>query len=177
MFLRFLSSVLRVAEAVNETAGRALSWLLPLMTAATLGVIGCGAMRVGCVWLGESVVYMHASLFMLCVAYTLRHNGHVRIDIFYAKMSAAGRARVDLLGAMFLLVPMCVVILVFSFPYVAASWEVLEHSSEGEGLPAVFLLKTCIPVSAALLMLEGFAMMARSLMTLLKTKAENRART
>ena len=168
--MHFLRVVESIAAAVNENAGRALSWLLPLMTAMTLGIIAASAFRVGRVWLGESVVYMHAILFMSAAAYTLRHDGHVRIDVIYGRLSETGRAWVNLLGALFLLAPTCAVIAVYAFPYIAASWAVREHSPEGGGLPAVFLLKTCILLFAATMILEGLAMAAKSLSVILSRR-------
>lgn len=163
----FLRGVITAAEVVNGSAGRALSRLLPLMTAVTLVIIVCGAVfRVGWVWLGEAVVYMHAILFMLAAAYTLGHNGHVRIDVLYGRMSERSRAWVNLVGSLLLLLPTCAVIFFYSLPYVIASWQVLEHSPEGSGLPAVFLLKSCIPLAALMLTLEGLAQAARAVLTL-----------
>lgn len=171
MFFRLLRGVIRAAEIFNGAAGRAVSWLLPLMAAATLAVVVFGAVfRIGWVWLGETVVYMHAVLFLLASAHTLRHDGHVRIDVFYARLSPKGKARVNLFGALFLLLPTCAVILAYSLPYAAASWRVLEHSPEGEGLPGVFLLKSCLPLAAFMLALEGLALAAKSVLTLAEKK-------
>ncbi len=171
MAITLLRGVVSFSGWVNESVGRVLSWLLPAMTATVLTIIVCGSIfRVGWVWLGESVTYMHAALFMLAAAYALRCDAHARIDIFYRRMSPRGRAMVNLFGALFLLLPTCVVILIYAVPYAADSWKNLEHSSEGGGLPLVFLLKTCIPLSAALLALEGLAMAARSVLELAERK-------
>lgn len=164
MLFCVLRGIVRAADAVNEPAGRIASRLLPLMTALMLAIIvGASVFRVGRVWPGEAVVYMHSFLFMLAAAYTLRRGGHVRIDVFYGRLSAKGRAFVDLFGALFLLLPTCIVIAAYSLPYVAASWAVLEHSPEGGGLPAVFLLKSVILAFAAMMILQGLALAANSL--------------
>lgn len=168
MAVFFLRGIVRFSGWVNEAVGRTLSWLLPAMTATVLIIIGCSMFRVGWVWLDESVTYMHATLFMLAAAYALRCDAHARIDVFYRRMSPQKQAMVNLFGALFLLLPTCVVILIYAIPYAADSWKNLEHSSEGGGLPLVFLLKTCIPVSAMLLALEGLSMAARSILKLLK---------
>ncbi|MGI9298261.1 MAG: TRAP transporter small permease subunit [Gammaproteobacteria bacterium] len=141
------------------------------MTVVTLAVIaGAAGFRAGRIWASELVVYMHAFLFMLAAAYTLRHDGHVRIDVFYGRFSARGRAWINLAGAVFLLLPTCAVIAAYSLPYIAASWAVLEHSPEGGGLPAVFLLKTVIALFAATMILEGLALAARSLLVILSPR-------
>ena len=168
----FLHSIVHLSGVLNDFVGRTLAWLLPMMTAVSLTVIICAAVfRAGWVWLGELTVYMHAMLLMLGAAYTLRADGHVRIDIFYSRMSPRGQAWVNLGGSLFLLTPICLFILYYSLPYVASSWRVLEVSPEGEGLPAVFLLKTCMPLAVALLLLEGLSLAAKSLLTLLPPKS------
>ena len=106
-------------------------------------------------------MYMHAVVFMLGIPYALKHDVHVRVDVFAERLGKRGRAWVDVLGHLLFLVPVCVTILVFSLPYVASSWRVLEGSSEVGGIPGVFLLKTLIPLSAALLLLQGLAEVVR----------------
>lgn len=106
-------------------------------------------------------MYMHAVVFMLGIPYALKHNAHVRVDVFAERFGPHGRARVDVLGHLLFLVPVCVTILLFSLPYVAASWRVFEGSSEVGGIPGLFLLKTLIPLTAALLLLQGLAEVIR----------------
>ncbi|MGA9499334.1 MAG: TRAP transporter small permease subunit, partial [Pseudolabrys sp.] len=111
----------------------------------------------GSVWLSETVVYAHATLFMLAAAWTLQAGGHVRVDIFYADASARAKGLVDLIGALLLLLPFMLVLLCLSAPYAMRSWAILEHSQETSGLPIVFLLKTLIPLFAILMALQGIA--------------------
>ena len=110
----------------------------------------------GWIALQESVMYLHALLLLLGAAYTFKHNGHVRVDIFYTKMPDRKRALVDLLGTLFFLVPFCLFILATAWPYVASSWKVLEGSREAGGLPLVFLLKSLILVMPVLLLGQSF---------------------
>ena len=162
-----LQAYIRCVDALNERIGRVLAAALPVMTVVTLVIIFCGAaLRVGWVWMSEIVVYLHGMVFMLGAGYTLLHNDHVRIDVFYRKLPPARRAWVDLLGVFLLLLPVCGVIFFYSFPYVADSWEVREHSIERQGLPAVFLLKTCLLLMPALLALQGLSLAAKSLLTI-----------
>jgi TRAP-type mannitol/chloroaromatic compound transport system permease small subunit len=111
----------------------------------------------GSVWLSETVVYAHATLFTLAAAWTLQAGGHVRVDIFYADASARAKGLVDLIGALLLLLPFMLVLLCLSAPYAMRSWAILEHSQETSGLPIVFLLKTLIPLFAILMALQGIA--------------------
>lgn len=153
----------RALDAIAEMTGRAVAWLTLAMVLATIAVVvlryGFG---VGLIWLQESVTWMHAAVFMLGAAWTLRHDGHVRVDLLYRRMSPRRQALVDLAGTVFLLLPTCAWLLVESLPYVASSWRVLERSREAGGLPALYLLKTVIPLMAGLLMMQGVAEILRA---------------
>ena len=117
---------------------------------------------VGSIWLQESILYAHAALFLLAAAWTLQEGGHVRVDVFYATPRRAPRRWIDLLGALFLLLPFALAIIFFAMPYVERSWAILERSRETSGLPLVFLLKTLIPLFALLLALQGVAQAIRA---------------
>jgi TRAP-type mannitol/chloroaromatic compound transport system permease small subunit len=99
---------------------------------------------------------------MLAAAWTLREEGHVRVDIFYAQAAPRRQALIDLVGALALLLPFMLVLAALALPYVAQSWAVLERSRETSGLPAVFLLKTLIPLFAVLFALQGIAQAIRA---------------
>jgi TRAP-type mannitol/chloroaromatic compound transport system permease small subunit len=113
----------------------------------------------GWIWMQESVLWMHAATFMLAAAYTLRHDEHVRVDIFYGRLTSRGRALVDILGTLLLLLPMMIFLIVSSWDYVSVSWTIREGSREAGGLayPAVPLLKSLIPLTAGLVCLQGLA--------------------
>jgi TRAP-type mannitol/chloroaromatic compound transport system permease small subunit len=120
----------------------------------------------GSIWLTETVIYANAALFLLASAWTLRVGGHVRVDVFYAHASARTKAVIDLIGALLLLLPFALTLLWLSLPYAARSWAILERSQEASGLPLVFLLKTFIPLFAALMALQGVSQAIRALAVL-----------
>ncbi len=149
-------------ETLNEWVGQALSWLTLLMVLVTFAVVVLRyAFDMGWIAMQESVTYMHAFLFLGAAAFTLKHHGHVRVDIFFHRFSRRGQAWVDLLGSVFLLIPVSLFISWVSWEYVASSWELLEGSREAGGLPGVFLLKTRLLVMAMLLIVQGLAMALR----------------
>lgn len=163
-----LETLANLIEAINERIGRAISWLTVFMVVITfLVVVLRYAFNTGWIAMQESVTYMHALVFMLGAAYTLKHDGHVRVDIFYRAMSPRGQAWVDLAGSLFLLGPVCVFIVWVSWDYVAASWAVRETSPEAGGIPAVYLLKTIVPITAGLLTLQGVGLIINSCLVLL----------
>lgn len=163
-----LQGFAQTIDWLNERIGRAVSWLVLIMILQQFAVV---VMRyvfgIGSVIMQEAIIYMHATVFMAGAAYTLLHNGHVRCDIFYSDASPRRRAIIDVIGVVFFLLPMCIMILVLSWPYVTNAWAVLEGSPEGRlGIPAVFLLKTFIPVFAALLGLQAISLAIHALLRL-----------
>ncbi|MEE3235499.1 MAG: TRAP transporter small permease subunit [Candidatus Latescibacterota bacterium] len=120
----------------------------------------------GWVWMQELVVYLHAFSFLLAAGHTLAHDEHVRVDIFYRNSNIRSKALVDLIGSVFLLLPVCIVLAYLSVPYVIASWNVWEGSKDGGGLEAVFLLKTAIPLFCFFLGLQGISLALKSYNTL-----------
>jgi TRAP-type mannitol/chloroaromatic compound transport system permease small subunit len=150
-------------DRLNAGIGRAAAWCaLAMVLLQFLVVLLRYVFGIGSIWLTESILYAHATLFLMAAAWTLMMGGHVRVDIFYANASPRRRAVVDLLGALLLLLPFMAAIVWWSLPYVARSWMILERSRESSGLPFVFLLKTLIPLFAALLALQGIAQAIRA---------------
>ncbi|MGD2137747.1 MAG: TRAP transporter small permease subunit [Gammaproteobacteria bacterium] len=153
-----LQSIAEALDRFAERTGRLIAWLTLGMVIVTCAVVALRYLfQSGSIALQESVSYLHATVFMLGAAYTLKHDDHVRVDIFYQRLSRRSRAWIDLLGTLLLLIPMCLFILIGSLEYVSASWTIREGSREAGGLDAVFLLKTAIPAMALLLLLQGCA--------------------
>jgi TRAP-type mannitol/chloroaromatic compound transport system permease small subunit len=151
-------------DRLNAAIGRSVAWLCLLVVAVQFAVVVLRyVFGIGSIWLSESIIYGHATLFMLAAAWTLREGGHVRVDIFYADAAPRSRGLVDLGGSLLLLLPFMLVLGWFALPYVARSWAILETSRETSGIPAVFLLKTLIPLFALLMALQGVAQAIRAL--------------
>lgn len=113
--------------------------------------------NLGWIAMQESAMYLHAAVFMLGCAHTLKADEHVRVDIFYRGWSAKKRACVDIAGALLLLLPVNLFILWMSWDYVATSWRLLEGSPEAGGLPLVFLLKSLIPLFCLTMSLQALS--------------------
>jgi TRAP-type mannitol/chloroaromatic compound transport system permease small subunit len=155
-------------DRLTTAIGRAVAWLaLAIVLGQFALVLARYAFGLGSIWLTEAVIYAHATLFMLAAAWTLQAGGHVRVDIFYADASPRTRALVDFFGALLLLLPFTLVLLLFGTPYAARSWAILERSQEVGGLPLVFVLKTLIPLFAGLLALQGLAQAIRAITLLI----------
>ena len=158
--------VLDALDRISVVSGRITSWLTLVMVVVTVVIV---VMRylfdAGAVWLQESVVWMHAVVFMVGAAYTLQQDEHVRVDIFYRDMSERRRAWVDLFGTLLFLLPLCAFLGYKSWDFVAVSWQLGESSREPGGMPYPFvpLLKSVLLLMPALLGAQGVAMLVRAL--------------
>ena len=169
---RLLASAAKAIDAVSVTVGDAVRWAaLALVLITAVIVIQRYVFGISITKLQESVIYLHALLFLLSSAAALLTGGHVRVDILYSKMGDKGRAWTDLFGTYLALIPMSWLILETSQSYVGGAWRILERSRESDGLPLVFLLKTAIPVFAVMMILQGASMAARAALTLSNREA------
>lgn len=153
-------------DRISRRTGRLVSWLTLAMVAMTgVVVVMRYAFDAGFIWMQESVVWMHAAVFMLGAAYTLFYEDHVRVDIFYRKMSDRGRAAVDFAGTILFLLPVCAWLAWSAWDFAAVSWSLHETSREPGGLPypAIPLLKSCLLAMPVLLALQGVSMLLRAL--------------
>ena len=169
-----MHTLLRLAHGIdrlNETVGRGLYWL-------TLAMVLIGSFNALARWLDrytglglssntylELQWYLFSLVFLLGAAYTLKHNAHVRVDVFYGRLSRRGRALINLLGTLLFLIPFCVLMLWTSWPTVSASWALLEMSPDPGGLPR-YPIKTAIPLAFFLLILQGLALAIREVAVL-----------
>ena len=166
--MKIFLNIARVIDGVNDAVGRWMAWLTVFMVLVTVIIVVVrSGFSIGFIWMQESVRFMHGFVFLLCAAYTFLHNGHVRVDVFYAKMSDRGKARVDIIGTVLFLIPVCLAILIYSYDYVLNSWREMEGSLEERGLHAVYLLKTCIWVFAISMIAQGLSRIVRCVELLL----------
>ncbi len=162
-----LRACVHYIDTFSDRSGRLLAWLvLAMALLTTVVVIMRYGFNVGSIMAQEAVTYMHGTLFMLGAAYALKSGAHVRVDIFYRNFSPRGRAWVNCLGGIVFLMPLCAFIGFSSWNYVTESWLIHEASPEPGGIPAVFLLKSVIPLMAFTLFLQGLAETLRNALVL-----------
>ena len=158
-----------LVDRISEFIGRAVAWFTLFMVVITFIVV---VMRyvfdAGLIWIQESVIWMHAVVFMLGAAYTLQQEDHVRVDVFYRTMSGKRRALVDAIGVILFLFPLCVFLGWKSFDFVTASWSVREASRESGGLPypLIPMLKSVLLLMPLTVALQGLALLLRSVKAL-----------
>ena len=159
--------LIRIINLINRVIGETVSWLTLLMVLVTVLVVVLRyGFNIGFIWMQESVRFMYSAVFLLCAGYTLFKDKHVRVDVLYLSLSERKKAIVDLLGSIFLLLPVCFVIFYYSWSYVLNSWAQLEGSIEERGLHLVFLMKTFIWLFALLVSMQSLATIINSLIIL-----------
>lgn len=161
---------LRVAGAIDRVTdriGRAVAWLLLLMTAvAAFNAVG----RYGGRFLGVNLSsnayielqwYLFSVVFLVAAAYTLERDAHVRVDVLYSHLSERGRAWIDLFGTVLLLIPFSVFVLWMSWPSVRNAWQIREQSPDPGGLPR-YPIKAVILIGFVLLLVQGIAQLIKT---------------
>ena len=162
-----LTRIAHAIETLNIQIGRAVAWLTLFMVLVTFVIVALRYLfGAGWIWLQESVIWMHAAVFMLAAASTLAHDGHVRVDIFYRRATPRHQTMINVFGTLLFLLPLALFFLWSSWDYVQVSWEIRESSRETGGLPWPFpsLLKSIIPLTSLLLVMQGLVVIIRSLL-------------
>lgn len=151
-----------VIDGINRGVAHIVRWMALAMVLIQFAiVVGRYVFGVNSIAAQESVLYLHATLFMLAAGYTLLLDKHVRVDVFYAKVSPQAQRRIDIFGHLFLLLPSMSALLYWSWPSVRNSWRILEGPLSVGGIEAVFLLKSLIPAFCILVMLQSLSLLYR----------------
>jgi len=156
-------------DRFSELTGRFTAWLTLFMVITTFVIVVLRYLfDTPAIWLQESLVWMHACVFMVGAAYTLLHEDHVRVDVFYRGMTARRRAWVDILGVLLLLLPVCIFLAWKSCGFALTSWAMHEASRESGGLPypVLPLVKLVLIIMPLTVAAQGVAMMLRSIAVL-----------
>ena len=157
---------MELLDRFSRVTGRVTAWLtLAMVVITAVIVILRYVFDAGFIWLQESVIWMHAAVFMLGAAYTLLHEEHVRVDIFYRSANEIHRAWVDFIGVLIFLLPMCGYLAYASWDFAAVSWSIRESSREPGGLPfpLISILKSVVILMPVAVGLQGISLMLRSL--------------
>lgn len=161
----------RIIDLINEWSGRAVMWLALILFAVTAyETIQRYLFRQTSVALQETTWHLYSFLFLLGMAYTLKHNRHVRVDIFYDRMSERLKAWVDLFAILVLILPFCLLMIGFSWNFMLTAYQIGERSGDPGGLPARWILKAAIPAGFSLLLLQGISEILKNLFVLFQGK-------
>lgn len=163
--MNWLVNTVKTIDCITESLGRFVAWLTLLMVLLSFSIVLLRyGFNLGWVAMQESVLFFHGMVFMLGAGYTLKAEGHVRVDIFYQKFTHKQQALVNLLGSLLLLLPVCIFVFFISFDYVSTSWRIMEKSPEAGGLPLVYLSKSLLLAFAVTFTLQGLAEIGRNIL-------------
>lgn len=155
-----MEKITRACDGVNRVVASVIRWFALFMVLIQFVIVlGRYVFGVNSIAAQESVLYLHATLFMLGAGYTLLVDKHVRVDVFYARATPETRRRIDIFGHLFLLLPSMTALLYWSWPSVRNSWKIFEGPLSVGGIEAVFLLKSLIPGFCVLLMVQSVSLL------------------
>jgi len=169
--MKLIHKYIKWTDKINDRLGSATSWLvLVLILVITYDVIVRYLFQTSSVAMQELEWHLFAIIFLLSAGYTLKIDDHVRVDVFYSRFSVKKQAWINLLGSLFFLIPFCVILIVASENFVLISFGVGETSPDAGGLPARYILKAFIPVSFFFLLLQGIAILFKSIIKIKDSK-------
>lgn len=159
--MKALLTLARAIDKLNERVGRAIRWLvLVTVLIAATNAIALWLLRDSSnAWI-EMQWYLFGAVFLLAAGDTLRHNGHVRVDVLYTRLSANARAWIDILGSALFLLPLCGLVIWLSWPGFVESFTSGERSPDAGGLIR-WPVRLLIPAGFTLLALQGIAEMIK----------------
>ncbi len=154
---------IQVSEKVTEITGNLISWFtLLLVILVSADVILRYAFQVSFVAVQELELHLFAAIFLGGAAWTFKYDDHVRVDIFYSKLSERGKALINILGILFFLIPFAVMIIYSSMDFAINSYLISERSPDPGGLPMKYIVKAIIPFSFFLLLIQAFSSLVKS---------------
>ena len=162
-----LARLCAMIDQTNEFLGKFAAWSAFALVITQFGIVLMNHLySEGSIAIQESLTYMHSLLFLGAAGYTLLHNGHVRVDILYSSLSKRRKAYVNLAGTLIILFPVLFMVGFYALPYINASWQILEGSTESSGLHLVFLLKSLILLFVVSTFLQGISVSVHSIIVI-----------
>lgn len=165
--MKLLGRIAAIICAINTVVGTILSWLsVGIVLVCFTVVVQRYVFAISYVWMQDLYIWLNGAMFTAVAGYALLRDSHVRVDIFYRPASPRRKAVIDLVGVLVFLMPAMYVVWAYAWPFVMRSWRYGEGSANVGGMPGLYVLKTFILVFAALIALQGLAMILRSVLML-----------
>ena len=162
-----VQSFLHAIDGISTWVGKAAAWLIVLlMCVVCFEVIKRYVLNAPTAWIFDAENMLYGSLFMLCGAYTLAQNAHVRGDFLYSSMRPRTQASLDLVLYIVFFIPGIAALIYAGTEFAGDSWRIHEHSSVTADGPPMYHFKTIVPIAGAFVMLQGFAEILRCVVCL-----------
>ncbi|MFQ3598558.1 MAG: TRAP transporter small permease subunit [Chloroherpetonaceae bacterium] len=166
-----MRTIIQLISSLNEVAGKVASvFNLLLVAVVCMDVIVRYLIKQSSAAFYELEWHMFAFIFLISAGWTLRHERHVRVDIFYAKASPRVQAVIDVCGVLLLLLPFSLTLISTGLPYALVAFESGEGSPDTGGLPFRWIVKSFIVIGTGLLILQGVAMLLEKILFLIEGK-------
>ena len=150
-----------IDKLINGISNILILMMIAMPIITSILILSRAIFGFGSISMQELVMYFHATVFMLGIAYTLKHNRHVTIDIFYSTFSPKLKKLILQIGHLFIIIPFAIFLIYISSGMVSESWRIMEGSSEAGGLGYIFILKSLIPLCGLLILLESLTILIR----------------
>lgn len=158
--------LLLTVDHISTWVGKAFAWLIVgLMLLVVAEVFKRYILNAPTAWVFDASNMLYGTLFMMCGAYTLAQNGHVRGDFFYGSAKPRTQASLDLVLYILFFIPGVVALTWAGWTYAGDSWAIKEQTFNADPLP-LYPFKTIIPVAGAVVLLQGLAEIARCVVCL-----------
>jgi TRAP-type mannitol/chloroaromatic compound transport system permease small subunit len=153
-----------VFDRFSDYIGKISATLMLLLLANVFyDVVARYFFKYSSIGLQELEWHIFASMFLLGIAYTLKEEGHVRVDILYEKLSLKNRAWINCIGCVLFLIPFCALIIWYSYDFALESYHLNETSGDPGGLSHRWLIKAMIPLSTLALVFSALGMLVKNL--------------
>ena len=155
--------IIKSIDKIIKRIGSASAWLaLILIVIVCIDVI-LRSLDSSVTWLSDLQWHIFAALFLLGGAYTLQDDSHVRVDLFYSKFNSSDKARVNIFGILCLLMPWCIILMIYTFRFAIDSLIILEGSPDPNGLPFRFIIKFILFLSISLVFLQAVSLLLKNI--------------
>lgn len=171
--MRFLERFANFVDSLSDKIGHLVGWMTTLMVLVVFyDTVMRYAFNQGNVALQELEWHLFSIVFLIGAAYTLKDDGHVRVDILYVRLSKKTKAWIDFIGVFIFLIPFSVMVILATKGFIMNSWAIREISPDPGGLPARYILKTMIPLGFSLLIVQGLSQAAKNFMIIMGYKRQ-----
>src|SRR3954469_6895262 len=162
-----VQGVLHTIDGISTWVGKAAAWLMVvLMTVVCIEVFKRYFLNAPTAWIFDAENMLYGTCFMLCGAYTLAQNAHVRGDFLYSSMRPRTQAGLDLVLYIVFFIPGIAALIYSGWVFAVESWTINEHSNVTANGPPVWQFKFMIPLAGLMVMIQGFAEIIRCVVCL-----------
>jgi len=167
-----MRKLLKFIDATSLWTGKIVRWLaVALVLIMSYEVFMRYVLNSPTMWAYETVIMTGAAMYAFAWTYVHREKAHIRVDVFYSRLSSRGKALVDALCTFFLFFPLISLLGYMAFTWMVRAWKIGEKSVETYWYPPIAPLRTAVFIGLVLFGLQGLAQFIRDVYLLLRNKS------